>query len=154
MKYEPFSEENLGDVLRMALNMQRESDYAAVPFDIEQTARSVLGMVINNPNGFGVLAYKDGKPVGMICGGLAPYVFSRGWLASDYAWYVLPEHRGSSTAVRLLKMFRQWAVEKGATELYMGVTTNVDADRTGQLLQRLGFYHVGGNYRERLNVEP
>jgi len=152
MNYEPFSETNLGDVLRLALSMQRESDYAAVPFDIEQTARSVLGMVVRSPRGFGVVAYDDGKPIGMICGGLAPYVFSKGALASDYAWYVLPEHRGSSTAVRLLRMFREWATESGATELYMGITTNVEADRTGQLLQRLGFEHVGGNYRARLNA--
>lgn len=153
MRYEPFSEENLGDVLRLALSMQRESDYAAVPFDVEQTARSVLGMVVRNPNGFGVLAYSDEKPVGMICGGLAPYVFSKGSLASDYAWYVLPEHRGSRAAIRLLGIFRKWAVQSGATELYMGITTNVEADRTGQLLQRMGFDHVGGNYRVRLNVE-
>jgi hypothetical protein len=34
----------------------------------------------------------------------------------------------------------------------MGVTTNVESARTGELLQRLGFEHVGGNYRKRLNV--
>ena len=153
MNYKPFAEDNLGDVLRLALTMQRESDYAAVPFDVEQTAHSVLNMVVRNPNGFGVLAYHDGKPIGMICGGLAPYVFSRGSLASDYAWYVLPDHRGSSTAIRLLGMFRQWATDRGATELYMGITTNVEADRTGQILQRMGFDHVGGNYRARLNAE-
>lgn len=153
MNYKPFAEENLGDVLRLALTMQQESDYAAVPFDVEQTALSVLGMVVRNPNGFGVVAYDDGKPIGMICGGLAPYVFSKGSLASDYAWYVLPKHRGSSVAVRMLKMFREWAKERGATELYMGISTNVNADRTGQLLKRMGFDHVGGNYRARLNVE-
>ena len=51
----------------------------------------------------------------------------------------------------MLKMFKAWAAEKGASELYMGVTTNVSADRTGELLQRMGFKHVGGNYRARLN---
>jgi hypothetical protein len=35
----------------------------------------------------------------------------------------------------------------------MGITTNVEADRTGQILQRMGFDHVGGNYRARLNAE-
>lgn len=152
MKYKPFAEDNLGDVLRLALTMQQESDYAEVPFDVEKTAHSVMNMVVRNPNGFGMLAYSGDQPIGMICGGLSPYVFSRGSLVSDYAWYVLPEHRGSSAAIRMLKMLQKWATNKGATELYMGVTTNVTADRTGKILQRMGFKHVGGNYRTRLNV--
>jgi len=152
MKYTPFSEENLGHVLRLALSMQKESAYATVPFDVEQTANSVMNMVVRNPNGFGIVAYDEDKPVGMICGGMSPYVFSKGSLVHDYAWYVLPEYRGSRTALRLLDMFKKWAEDQGALEFYMGVTTNVSADRTGQLLERLGFTRVGGNYKMALNV--
>lgn len=154
MNYTPFSEENLAHVLRLALSMQQESAYATVPFDVEQTAVSVVNMVVRNPNGFGVLAHDGDKPVGMICGGMSPYVFSKGALVHDYAWYVLPEYRGSRTAIRLLDMFKKWAMDRGALELYMGVTTNVEADRTGQLLERLGFTCVGGNYKTALNVKP
>jgi len=109
-------------------------------------------MVINNPRGFGVVAYTDDDiPVGILCGGISNYVFSKGSVANDYAWYVLPEYRGSRAAIKMLKMFRSWAKDNGATELYMGITTNVSKDRTGQLLERVGFDHVGGNYRVRLN---
>jgi N-acetylglutamate synthase-like GNAT family acetyltransferase len=109
-------------------------------------------MVINNPNGFGLLAYTDaGEAVGMIAGSISPYFFSQGALASDFVWYVKPEYRGSRTAIKLLKAFRSWAEENSASELYMGVTTNVSAGRTGDMLQRMGFEHVGGNYRARLN---
>jgi GNAT superfamily N-acetyltransferase len=152
MKYEPFEVERLQDILRLGIAMQQEGDYAAVPFDIAQAANSILGMVINNPNGFGLLAYTDeGEAVGMIAGSISPYFFSQGALASDFVWYVKPEYRGSRTAIKLLKAFRSWAKENNASELYMGVTTNIAADRTGELLQRLGFEHVGGNYRARLN---
>jgi hypothetical protein len=33
----------------------------------------------------------------------------------------------------------------------MGISTGLFAERTGQLLERVGFDHVGGNYRVRLN---
>ena len=154
MQYVPFSVECLRDILKLGIEMQRESDYADVPFDIEQSANSILNMVIRNDAGFGMLAYDGDKAVGMIAGSVSPYFFSKGKLASDFVWYVLPEARGSRTASKLLKMFTDWATSQGATELYMGITTNVSAARTGELLQRIGFEHVGGNYRKRLNVEP
>jgi GNAT superfamily N-acetyltransferase len=152
MKYKSFDVDTLRDVLQLAYAMQQESQFIDVPFDVEQTANSVMQLVINNPNGFGLLAYTDeGEPVGMITGSISPYVFSRGWVASDFAWYVRPEHRGSRAAIKLLKAFKSWATEKGALQLYMGVTTNVSAERTGEMLKRFGFEHVGGNYRARLN---
>tara|TARA_R110001632_G_scaffold51659_1_gene128627 strand:- start:27 stop:488 length:462 start_codon:yes stop_codon:yes gene_type:complete len=152
MKYEPFAIERLQDIIGLAFKMQQESDFQTVPFDIEQIANSVLRLVIDNPRGFGVIAYTDdGKPSGMLTGSITDYVFSKGSIASDFAWFVLPEHRGSRTALKMLNMFKSWACENGATELYMGITTNVSKDRTGQLLERVGFDHVGGNYRVRLN---
>jgi len=151
MEYKPFEVDRLRDILQLGVAMQQESEFSAIPFDIEQAAQSIVALVVNNPRGFGMLAYTDeGKPVGMISGSITPYFFSRGWVASDFVWFVLPEYRGSRAAVKLLKLFKSWATEKGASELYMGVTTNVSADRTGELLQRMGFKHVGGNYRARL----
>lgn len=151
MKYEPFEIARLRDILQLGMLMQQESAFSVIPFDVEQTANSIVGLVVNNPNGFGLLAYTDeGEAVGMIAGSITPYFFSRGWVASDFVWYVKPEHRGSRAAIKLLKAFKSWATEKGASQLYMGVTTNISADRTGDLLQRLGFEHVGGNYRAQI----
>lgn len=152
MKYEPFEVERLRDILQLGVAMQQESEFSAIPFDIEQAANSIVALVVNNPNGFGMVAYTDdGEPAGLIAGSITPYFFSRGWVASDFVWFVKPEFRGSRAAIKMLKMFKAWAAEKGASELYMGITTNVSADRTGELLQRMGFKHVGGNYRARLN---
>lgn len=152
MYYEPFTVERLGDVLKLCLTMQKEGDYNTVPFDVEATAQSVLTYVINNPNGFGILAYTDdGAAVGMLCGSVSPYVFSKGYIASDFAWFVLPEYRGSRAALKMLNMFTDWAKEKGALELCMGISTNVSPERTGKLLEKRGFRHVGGNYKVRLN---
>ena len=152
MRYEPFAVERLQDILRLGIAMQQEGDYNVVPFDIAAAANSIMGMVIHNPEGFGMLAYTDeGEPVGMLAGSISPYFFSDGKLASDFVWFVSPEHRGSRVALKLLQKFVDWARENGATELYMGVTTNISSDRTGKVLEKRGFEHVGGNYRVRLH---
>lgn len=152
MKYEPFAIERVRDILSLGLKMHEETDFKVVPLDIEQSASSIMNMVINNPRGFGVIAYTDdGKPVGMLCGGISNYVFSKGSVANDYAWYVLPKYRGSRAAVKMLTMFKSWSRDNGATELYIGISSGLFAERTGKFLERSGFDHVGGNYRVRLN---
>jgi GNAT superfamily N-acetyltransferase len=152
MKYEPFSVKRIADVIGLAMKMQQESDFKTVPFDVDQIANSIMRMVVDNPRGFGVVAYTDdGQPVGMLAGGLSYYMFSRGSVANDYAWFVLPEHRGSRAALKMLNMFKSWARDNGATELYIGITSDITKDRTGQMLERIGFDHVGGNYRAKLN---
>lgn len=152
MEFLPFSIDRLRDILRLGIAMQQEGDYATVPFDIQKAANSIMSMVVNNPSGFGILAYKDDEAIGMLAGTLSPYFFSNGKLASDYVWYIRPEHRGARTALTMLNIFKSWALENGATEMYMGVTTNISSDRTGKLLEKQGFEHVGGNYRMKLNV--
>lgn len=151
IKYEHFSADRLLHIVELGIEMQRESDFQDIPMNIEKTATSIMGMVVNNPNGFGMLAYEDGRAIGMIAGSITPYFFSRGKMASDFVWFVRPERRGGRTALRLLTKFVDWAKENGATALYMGISTNVETARTGDLLCRLGFDHVGGNYRKLLH---
>ncbi len=148
MRFEDFSYDNLGDVLRLGLAMHKEGAYSTVEFDVEHTAYCILEMVIKNPDGFGVVVYdKKGVAVAMMAGGASNYFFSPKRRAYDYVWYVTPEHRGSRTAVLLLKKFVNWAKTRQASEIFVGVTTNIAPERTGKLLERLGFKHVGGNYR-------
>lgn len=151
MEYKSFAVERLRDILKLGIAMQEEGDYSGVPFDIEKASQSILQMVIKNPNAFGVLAYDGDTPVGMIAGSVTPYFFSRGMMASDYVWYVQPEYRGSRAAIKMLKMFLSWSRDMGAMEAYVGVSTNVSPQRTGKLLERLGFTHIGGNYKVELH---
>jgi GNAT superfamily N-acetyltransferase len=147
MRFEEFSFNNLGDVIRLGLQMHEEGAYSSVEFDVEMTAHCILEMVVKSPNGFGLIGYDGDKPVAMLAGGMSNYFFSRKLKAYDHVWFVTPEHRGKRTAVILLKKFLEWAKERGASEVFMGVTTNIAPEKTGRLLEKLGFKHVGGNYR-------
>ena len=43
-----------------------------------------------------------------------------------------------------------WAKAQGAAELHIHATSGIAPDRTGKLLQRLGFKAYGGNYAVRV----
>ena len=151
MRYESFALERLRDILHLGLAMHKEGDYQSVPFDIEKTAQAIMDLIIKDENGFGVIAYDGDKPVGILAGGITQPFFSYSTYAFDYVWYIVPEHRGARTAIRMLKMFKEWATEKGCEDLWMGVSTNIQPEKTGKLFERLGFRHVGGNYKVKLN---
>jgi GNAT superfamily N-acetyltransferase len=147
MRFEKFSYDNLGDVLRLALQLHEEGAYSSVEFDVEMTAHCIMEMLVKNPDGFGLIGYDGGEPVAMLAGGVSNYIFSRKRKSYDHVWFVTPAHRGKRTAVILLKKFLEWSKERGASEVFMGVTTNIAPEKTGRLFEKLGFKHVGGNYR-------
>ena len=89
------------------------------------------------------LAEKDGKAIGMMLGMVTEHFFGHDLMACDLAVYVHPDHRGGTLAVRLIKKFEAWAFSMGAKVIHVGVSTEVNADRTGELYKRLGYRMTG-----------
>ena len=74
-------------------------------------------------------------------GMLVPSWFGRDWTASDLALYLTPEHRGGTTAARLVKAFVTWAQAAGAKQIRPGVSTGQPGALN--LYAGLGFTPVG-----------
>lgn len=92
------------------------------------------------------VAEKDGEPVGIMAGCVFPSHIFTGNVAYDLFLYVLPEHRGSLIAKYLLQRYEDWAMTKDVLEIGFGIISNINADRTGKLAERLGYQFVGSNY--------
>jgi len=121
--------------------MHQESPrFRGMDYDEEKLMQ--LGANLVNQGGI-FLAEKDGKPLGMILGMVTEHFFGHDLMACDLAVYVHPDHRGGTLAVRLIKKYEAWAFSMGAKVITMGVSTEVEADRTGQLYKRLGYRMTG-----------
>ena len=121
--------------------MHQESPrFRGLDYDEEKLMQ--LGANLVNQGGI-FLAEKDGKPLGMILGMVTEHFFGHDLMACDLAVYVHPDHRGGTLAVRLIKKYEAWAFSMGAKVITMGVSTEVEADRTGQLYKRLGYRMTG-----------
>lgn len=97
------------------------------------------------PNAVVFLAQKDNKLIGFLAGMTQNYFFSDRLKAMDMGFYVLPEYRGTSAAIRLIERFEEWSVERGAKDICLGQTTAVDIDKTQRFYQHLGYQTVGFN---------
>lgn len=147
----PWSDADRAQLLSLFRRMHGESRYAFLPFE-EARVESVLDSYMHETQRSCALAAVAGETViGAVAGYVTEYAFCSELVASDQIVYVAPRSRGTLAAVRLIEGFRRWARDRGARELVLGITTGVDARRTGELFERLGFEFAGGNFVQRLN---
>jgi GNAT superfamily N-acetyltransferase len=140
-------------IAELGRRMWAESKYAAVGEYDAEACMDFGWFLLNNDIGFFVVAKasEDTEPVGMFLGQLVPYFFAPSKLqATDNVVYVAPEHRGSTAFLRMLRAFERWAEDKGVFELVVGVSTRVNAERTGALYQKMGYTHIGGIFNKRI----
>ncbi len=95
----------------------------------------------------------DGVVVGALIGCIESHLFSSRPIANLLAYGVVPGHRMSGAAVRLLKSFVEWAKRRGVDEVNIGVNSGIAIDRTDRFMKKMGFAKTGGNYAMCLRQE-
>lgn len=124
-------------MLVLAAMMVRESPrYSRHAFSVDK-ARQLFAVLMQRGGLF--VADKDGELVGFFAGLVAEHFLSTDRVASDIGVFVLPEHRGGSAFVRLVRAFEAWAIAEGAREISLGISTQVQAEQTVRMYERLGY---------------
>lgn len=94
-------------------------------------------------------AWLDGKLVGFMCGHLSETFLNNQVNAYDNGLYVVPEHRGGSLAVRLIRNFESWAKAQGAQNIWICQCVAHEIDSTRRFFERLGYECQGFSMRKR-----
>lgn len=114
--------------------------FRPLPFSQEKAQQLIEALIAR---GGAFVADIGGTLVGMFGGVVVEHFFSTTKMACDVVLYVTPEYRGTRIAPRLVHAFERWAIEAGADELVLGVSTGIEADRTASLYERLGYERSG-----------
>lgn len=125
-----------------------ESRFARLPYDAARVAQRLTYM-IDKPltTTFFVAAHHaSGAVHGLMIGSVDEYFFCRERVASSIFLLVHPQHRGGLAAIKMVMAFRAWAHARAAAEVYIGVASGVQMQRTGRFLSRVGLQLSGGNY--------
>jgi GNAT superfamily N-acetyltransferase len=137
---EELSLSRLEEFLEIVAKMVTEAEFSYAKIE----KHKILHLYKNN-DVMVILAIDDDKIVGFIAAMVHEYFFSNRKRVSDLGFYVLPEHRGSRAAIKLVKSLETWAKQTGADDLHLGQTTAVEIDKTRQFYERLGYKTVGFN---------
>ena len=130
-------------LLKMGELMHHESPrFNKFTFDKEKAANLIQHLIAID-NGIIVVAEHEGSLVGMIGGMVCEQFFSKDLYACDFVVFIEPEHRGCSAVIRMIKLFEQRAKDLGAKEISLGISTEIHAERTANLYEKLGYKRSG-----------
>lgn len=125
-----------------------ESRFSRLPYDSERVAKR-FKLMIDQPLSttfFVAARHSSGQMHGLMIGSVDEYFFCRERVASSIFLLVHPDYRGGLAAIKMVMAFRAWAYTRAAAELYIGVASGVQMQRTGRFLSKLGLQLSGGNY--------
>ena len=108
----------------------------------------ILELTVKMPNKF-FCAY-DENFRGLILLGISEHYFSTYKWATDFAYFVAPEHRGGTLGRRLLKEGERWAKENGATELTILHNTGIKTDTAARFFNGAGYETKGHIFTKEL----
>jgi len=92
---------------------------------------------------FGVVGERDGEVVGLKYACATMSFYSYNTVCWDVATYVVPKARSFALTYKLMQAYKQWAINIGAKQAYLGSTSYPHDGRVGKLFTRLGFQPVG-----------
>lgn len=107
-----------------------------------QRVADMVAWLLDSPQGMVLVAEHADGIVGGLMAIAMPHYACDLIQASDLAFFVHPDYRGGTAALRLVRGYLDWARGIGA-EPSIGLNTGVDPERTGQLLAALGAQQTG-----------
>lgn len=119
--------------------------YSAIPFDDKTAARTVASFLDPESQSRTAFVVTDDQdaPVGGVLTFLVPFYFSLGTYVSELALYLLPEARGGTTALRLIRHMERWGKHRGALQARVGVTAGINNPHATGIYSRLGYQPQG-----------
>lgn len=136
-------------IVALGKTLHGQSTYVSKGFSDEK-AKSMVAMMVNSETDQAFVAEEDGKVIGYFLGGVTYEWFSDELIAFDYSVYVVPEKRNGRVAIKLFKAFENWATEKGAEYLHVGLSTGINVEGNSRFYCSLGFKENGVLFEKRL----
>jgi GNAT superfamily N-acetyltransferase len=139
------------------IGLENQAEIVSGPISVNaQRVDEALHMLFNLNRGSHVLFVAetaDGALAGALLGCVERYYYSDELQAQLIQWFLRPAYRGTSIAVRLVKAFVEWAKLRGASEVFIGISSGINLQQTDGLMRKLGFTYLGGNYSVSIKAE-
>ena len=137
---------DISPLIFFLLNMHKETEIKVAPIDSEKVV-SEISNVIHRGVAF-VAVTDDNNLAGSIGGGTGFDWWSTQPCLADNWFYVAPEHRKSSIAIRLVKKFIETGKEANVP-VRLGHIFSGDLDRKDKFYEHLGFIKAGTVFVEK-----
>lgn len=132
--------DDMKDIIAMARAFHQES--VARKYTLtDARIKELTALIIST--GLGILAVKEGEPIGMMGAMLQKNVFFDELMAGDYLIYVKPEHRGTEAAQLMVDYYIHWAKSYGAKSIGIDIESGINDERALNFYNKMGFITTG-----------
>lgn len=147
------TESDIPQLVEMARAMHAESPrYQNKQFDEGVTAQ-FINILISGSDFCVFVSGIASDLTGMIGCSVSPFFFSFvDKYACDVGFYVKPEHRGGGSALKLIKAYEDWALEKGVLPEDITLGVSCENKKLGELMTKMGYTQSGELYRKNGKV--
>lgn len=140
------AEAHATEAIRLGRLMQAEGSFDCYTWDSDKFLK-----FIEQPSVYCSL-YRNGIGyVGGMIGFVSAQYFSSDLAAKELAIYIEPKSRGGMAAVRLVRDFEEWTIDKGVKEIYLGQSTGVEIEKTRKWFEALGYSVCGFVTKRRVH---
>ena len=150
MPVRPIEPKDVPAAINLGFQMYKESVYRHFNYDPNKFGRLLYTFMTNPDTHFAYIGTFNGSPNSIFLGSIGEHYFGTDLIAADTLWYVSTQSRGSRAGLQLLRAFEKWAKERNVAEIAIGVSSGLKVDKTGTMLQKLGYDVVGGIYKQRV----
>lgn len=133
----------------LADRYSKEADTKGYPVELDYSLQQAAHTIMME-GGVLLMVFDDQRAIGFLWGFCCPLPWNPAKLAMDTLLYVEPEYRGSRAAYKLVKEWELWARMQGATCAQLSVASGIHEEKTGEFYQRMGYNHIGTQYRKEL----
>lgn len=131
---------DLPDLVELCRMFFEESGLQSTESFCPESMRGFHARMLATPSAITVVAESDGEVQGLLSAIIAPEFHNAAFLKGhEIYWYVVPEHRGSSIAVRLMRHVDEWMKSHGAREFCVSHMEKFNAESASSLYRRMGF---------------
>lgn len=140
-------EADIAAIVHLAEAMHEEAPcYRDFTFDPKKV-NALCQLCLNEEDWICIVAVEDdGRIVGFTAAGCIETLFGPDRMVEDLAFYVHPMSRGTTAAVRMIRMLETWAMAVNAKSIRMGITTGTNPVQTAKFLSRFGYVETGWLY--------
>ena len=142
-------------LIALALENQAEIAHSNISVYRQRVDEALNALLVLNQGTHVLMVAEtiEGKLAAGLMGCVERYYYSDELQAQLIQWYLRPAYRGTSIAPRLVKAFVEWAKSRGASEVFMGISSGIHVQQTDRMMRKLGFAHMGGNYAVNLKAQ-
>lgn len=140
-------------LLEIGREMHAESVYSLLKYD-KEAVQLLMYELLQNDNSIGFMAIDGLGTLAFFIGSIASPWFSSDIVAEDLLLYVPKKFRGSVAAYEaareVIRVFEQWARNRGAKMVTLGISTEINADKVARFYSKLDYPQVGTLHRKIL----